>query len=151
MQTFEFRVFADYNQFYLHDAEANLEVGDFSDEDIARMLIARPRLVVVEPLRNNTVPVHLAIALAPPANASDDWDHVVECSLEITSGQLAVSELGGNVVMNAKVQPGWYRVRAQFRGLGTLSADGLRGQDEYHLVLWKQPKKEALRVIKRWG
>lgn len=151
MQAFDLRVFADYNQFYLHDADVVPEVGAFSDEDIARMVIARPRLVVVEPLRNNTVPVHLEIAPSPLANATDGWDHVVECSLEVPSGRLAVSELGGNVLMNANVQPGWYRVRAQFRGLGSLSPDGLRGQDEYNLVLWKQPKKEALRVIKRWG
>ena len=38
--------------------------------------------------------------------------------------------------MRGLTAPGRYRVRASFGGLATLSADGLDGDDHYHLQLW---------------
>lgn len=38
-----------------------------------------------------------------------------------------------------KVRPGPYRIRVSFEGLGSLSADGLEGNDRYHLQLWPAP------------
>jgi hypothetical protein len=47
------------------------------------------------------------------------------------------------------VPPGDYKVRALYRGLDTLSEDGLEGNDFYEIQIWKSPCT-SLRVIRRW-
>jgi hypothetical protein len=48
------------------------------------------------------------------------------------------------------VAAGTYRVRLHGSGLGTLSADGLDGDDRYRIVLWPAPAAEIV-VRKQYG
>lgn len=45
--------------------------------------------------------------------------------------------------------PGSNRVRAHFAGLGTLSPDGLEGEDRYRIVVWPAPFAE-IAVLKQY-
>jgi hypothetical protein len=96
-----------------------------------------------------TVPVEVEIHHSEPPFRADAWDHIVECSLDLPSGQLEVHECTSGPVASFKVAPGTYRVRAFYGELASLSADGLEGKDHYRVVLWPAPSGQLL-VLKEW-
>ena len=149
MQAFDLKVFADYHQFYLWDAGMKpLAPEDYTDADIERMVKVAPHVVVIQPLRNTTVAVHVELHDADPGWDPDAWDHAVECSLELSTGHLQVHECTGPAILDVEVPAGTYRVRALFDGLGSLSEDRLEGDDRYVLVLWPGVT-QPLRVAKQ--
>jgi len=145
------QVFADYHQFYLWDKGTNpLAPTDYTDEDVRNMVKVSPGVVVIQPVRDMTVPLNLEIHETAPECNTTDWDHVVECSLELPTGKLQVHECTGGPVLDLDLDPGSYRVLALFAGLSTLSQDGLEGGDEYTVKLWKG-SPISLRVVKQWS
>lgn len=150
MQKQSFELFADYFQFYLWDEDVSPEAPtDYTDEDVTRRLKAAPHVVVVQPVRNMTVPVTIEIHAAEPEFDPAVWDHIVECSLALPSGRLQVHECTGGSVAQFTVAPGTYRVRAFYGGLDSLDESGLEGDDHYTVALWAAPEGE-LRVLKQW-
>ena len=136
----QYKIFADYHQFYLWDHGTSPEAPtDYSEEDTTRRIKAAPFVVVIQPERDMDVPVQLDLCDAPPDEPLDGWDHVAEASLELPSGQLEIHECTGGSVDIIPLPPGTYRVRACFGRLGTLSEDGLEGDDHYRLLLWPAP------------
>ncbi len=132
-----YQIFADYFQFYLWDADERPNAPeDYDGEDIRSRIKAAPFVVVIQPIRNREVPVEIELPPAPPLLVLDDWDHVVEASIDLPSGRLEIHECTGGSIDILSVTPGSYRVRACFAGLGTLSEDGLDGDDHYHITLW---------------
>jgi hypothetical protein len=150
MAVHRFDLFADYNQFYVWDAGANPDAPtDYTDDDVRRRVKAAPHVVVIQPMRNMTVPVELEVCAVDPGYEASRWDHIAECSLFLPTGKLQVHECTGGAVLDLAVPPGSYRLRAHFGGLGLLSEDGLEGEDHYLVVLW--PQAEApLRILKQW-
>jgi len=146
----QFKVFADYRQFYLWDAGMSPSAPEeYSDEDVKYRIKTGPHVVVIQPERNTTVDVTLEIHSKAPAFDPADWDHIAEASLHLPKGRLQVHECTGKAVANFKVEPGWYRIRSFHGGLGTISTDQLEGGDRYLVVIWPA-KRAALRVIKQW-
>jgi hypothetical protein len=143
-------IFADYFQFYLQDPDwAQGPPTHYTDEDVRVRLKVAPSLVVVQPARNMTVPVTVEIHDTEPPCDPGPWDHVAECSLDLDSGKLQVHSCTGGPLADFDVEPGWYRVRAFFGNLGSVSGNRLRGKDHYLVVLWPAPQAE-LRVLKQW-
>ena len=139
-----YQIFADYFQFYLWDADERPNAPeDYDDEDIRRRIKTVPFVVVIQPVRNMEVPVEIELAPAPPPLALDHWDHVAEASIELPSGRLEIHKCTGGSIDTLPVTPGSYRVRACFAGVGTLSEDGLDGDDRYHITLWQAPPAPA--------
>lgn len=146
-----YTILADYHQFYLWDhGEAPDPPTAYTDEDIARRIKAADFVVVVQPERNMEVPVEIEVAETAPDLALDRWDHVAEASLALPSGRLEIHECTGGSVDILPVSPATYRVRACFAGLGTLTEDGLDGEDRYRIVLWPAPFAE-LAVLKQYA
>ncbi|TDR94801.1 hypothetical protein [Enterovirga rhinocerotis] len=145
-----YEIFADYHQFYLWDhARQPSSALDYTDEDVRRRIKASLFIVVVQPERNMTVPVEVEIASRAPDLALDAWDHVAEASLELPSGRLEIHECTGGSIDILPVAPGCHRVRLHCAGLGTLSEDGLDGDDRYRLVIWPAPFAE-IAVLKQY-
>jgi len=133
-------VFADYFQFYLWDEGERPEAPtEYTEEDTYRRIKAAPFVVVIQPIRNMTVPVEVEVTDAPPALVPETWDHIAEASIELPSGRLEIHECTGGSVDVLPIVPGTYRVRAYFGGLNSLSDDGLDGEDRYQIVLWPEP------------
>lgn len=150
MSTHLLKVFADYNQFYLWDAGSNpVPPDDYTDEDIQRMVKRAPCVVVVQPVRNMEVPVELELCEHEPQFELSNWDHVVNCALELPTGQLQVHECTGGPVLDLLVPSGTYQLRVLFGGLGTLSENGLDGNDRYRIEAWPGPTRE-LEIVKQW-
>ena len=146
----ELKVYADYHQFYVWDAGVDPQAPeDFTDEDTRRMVKVAPNVVVIQPVRNMEVPVELEVHETDPGCESSDWDHVVETGIELLTGKLQIHECTGGPALDLQLSPGSYRVRTLFSGLGTLSADGLEGDDRYRIVLWPGPVV-PLHVTKQW-
>jgi hypothetical protein len=143
-------VFADYHQFYVQDGGVNPPAPEnWTDADIENRCKVAENVVVVCPLRDMTVPVEVAVYESEPKFDPDSVDHAAECSLSLPTGNLQVHECTGGPVMSLEVQPGSYRVRLSFRGLASISEDGLEGSDSYKVELWPGAARE-LQVTLRW-
>ena len=83
-----------------------------------------------------------------PQPILDHWQHVIEAPLT-TTGRIEIDECTGEPQAGFAVEPGDYTVRAMYRGLDTLSEDGLEGQDFYEIQIWRSPCA-GFRVVRRW-
>jgi hypothetical protein len=144
-------VFADYHQFYVQDGAANPPAPeDWTDADIAHRAKAAANVLVVCPVRNMTVPVKVELHDVTPQLQSATADHLVECSLALPSGHLQVHECTGGAVLNWQVEPGQYEVAVLYSCLGSVSTDGLDGDDHYQVLLWRGADR-PLRVVQEWS
>jgi hypothetical protein len=132
-QRLERQVFADYFQFLLLDeprADAMPDVS-WKGEAMHRCLWAGPGAIVVMTARNMDVPVVVEVVDRVPGGDFGGSDLVNEATLDVTGTHVILS--GNSDYLpdcpRLVVAPGRYRVRTTYRGLGTVSADGLEGQD----------------------
>jgi len=151
VRTFEYKLFADYFQFYLQDETV---VGDLSDcwtqEAVDRLLAVAPGTIGVGTVRNMTVPLVVEVRDAEPDEDSSNWDQVNECDLEVQSGRVVVAGCTDYFPDAARIDlpPGSYRARLYYGNLDALSDDGLDGDDRYKVALWSAPPG-PLKVIKQ--
>ena len=146
----KFKLFADYFQFYIQDENADGNLSDsWNDEAVGRLLAVAPGVVGVGTVRNMDVPVSVEVLDSEAGADFDQWDHVVECTLEVSSTRLVIAGCTDYFPDAARisVSPGTYR-RACYADLNSLSEDGLEGNDRYHLQLWPAPAIEP-RVLKQ--
>jgi hypothetical protein len=145
-----YKIFADYHQFYLMDAEEYPDAPeDWTDEDVQRRIKADKNIVVIQPERNMTVPVDLEISDSEPEEDFENWNHIAEASLELPSGKLQIEECLGETKDILILQPGSYRIRAFYGGLNKLSFDGLDGDDQYKIFMWQAPF-EDVKILKQY-
>ena len=142
MSRYELTLFADYHQFYIQDenVDGNLSHA-WTDEAVERLLAVAPGVVGIGTVRNVDVPVTIAVLEREPELDADKFDQVVECSIVVESGAIVVAGRTDYFpdAARIKIPSGPYRVRASFEGLESVSADGLEGNDQYHLQLWPAP------------
>src|SRR5215467_11831617 len=142
------QVLVKLNQFYLLDRDTSPKVpGHFTDEKVQRRIITGQDTLLIMPERNGTAEVVVEIHDTEPAYNPDEWNHIVEASLHLPTGQVRVWGWG-NTFEDFTVAPGWYRVRSFHGGFDTIDESGREGNDRYVLVLWPTPPEE-LRVIKQ--
>lgn len=135
----QFDLFADYHQIVLLDGIETALPEDVTDVDVERRLGIGPGCIVIHTARNMMVPLTVEILDRPPApDQFGAWDHVTECDLAIRTGAVMIAGL--THIMNTSPQiplaNGDYRVRAYHGKLGTISPDGLDGDDAYLVRLW---------------
>jgi hypothetical protein len=74
-QRFEFKLFADYFQFYLQDERAGGDLSEsWTQEAVDRLLATAPGTIGVGTVRNMNVPVVVEIAEKPPDDDLMAWD-----------------------------------------------------------------------------
>lgn len=142
MQTHQLTLFADYHQFYLQDEAASGDLSQaWSPEAVEQMLAVADGVVGIGTLRNMDVGVTLEILAEPPSADTTGFDHVVEGSLDARSGTLVVAGCTDYFPDAARfaLASGSYRVRLSISGAGTLSEDGIDGEDHYLVQLWPAP------------
>jgi|SRR5579859_5677354 len=147
----KYTLFADYFQFYIQDEDSKGDLSDaWTDQAVADLVALAPGTVGVGTVRNMDVPVEVEFLAQEPPLSLDAWDHVVECDIALPSGKLVVAGCTDYFPDAARLSatPGHYRARLLYGGLGTLSEDGLRGDDHYRIELWQGPPT-GLKVLKR--
>jgi hypothetical protein len=143
-------VFADYHQFYVWDpGTSNRHAPEnWTAQDISNRAKIAPGVVVICPVRNMTVPVEVGIWDSEPLAIFNAWQHVIEAPLA-TNGIIEIEGCTDGTHARFTVKPGNYTVRGLYRGLDTLSEDGLKGKDFYEIQIWKS-SCAGLRVIRQW-
>ncbi len=143
---------ADYFQIYLRDAAHPDLPDDYTDAAIARRLVAGPYGVILHTVRNMPVPLRVEWHSERPAPDLEADQQVVEAGFGCPSGRLVLAGLSDYEPSAARlaVPAGRLGLRARFRGLDTLSADGLAGDDRYELQLWPGAVPDGVRVLKAW-
>ncbi|MDA8519559.1 hypothetical protein [Acidovorax sp. NCPPB 4044] len=152
-QTHHLTLLADYHQFYLQDEAAEGDLSSaWSDDAVHRMLAVAPGVVGFGTARNLRVPVTLELLDAEPQTDLDRFDHVVEASLVVKTGPLVVAGCTDYFPEAARfaVAPGTYWVRLSAAGLGSLSEDGLEGEDRYLVQVWPGLAGELV-VLKQYS
>jgi hypothetical protein len=146
-----YTLFADYFQFYLQDEGADGNLGDaWTDTAVNDLLALAPGTIGVGTVRNMDVPVEIEVLNGPPQNDLAQWDHVMECGIDVPSGRLVIAGCTDYFPDAARlnIALGTYRARIYYGDLDSLSEDGLTGDDHYRIVLW--PSSDLTRnVIKR--
>lgn len=134
----ELNVFADYNSFMVQDETARLEPDRaWTKALITDTIAAREGVIGIGTARRTTVPVILDVRSDSPDEDFDDWDHITEAGLHVESGKVIVSMLDySDAIPRTMVPPGSYTARVYAKGFGTISSDGIHGDDRYHVVLW---------------
>jgi hypothetical protein len=146
MQAYTFHLFADYFQFYLQDEQATGSLSDsWSVEAVKRKLALAPGIIGVRTARNTTVPVTIVIGESAPNNELDVWDHMNDCTINVSSGRLVIAGCTDYFPEAARIvmPPGCYHARVYYGGQDTISENGLEGNDVYKVILWLVAPIEA--------
>ena len=139
VQKFEYRIFADYYQFYLQD---ELSQGDLSEnwteETVERMLALGSGVVGIGTLRNSIVPVTVELHDLEPVKEYEQWDQVAECTIEVPSGNIVIARCSDYFPDAARIEvsPGTYRARILYGSLSPRSNSTDGEEFIYVIQLW---------------
>jgi hypothetical protein len=148
-------LFADYFQFYLQDDDS--EVGNLSDawttEAVSRKLAIAPGTIGVGTARNMDVPVEIQIHEKEPKIKFDEWDLINQCSIEIKTGRIVVAGCTDYFpdAIRIEVAPDIYQAIICYKGLDSISDDGLDGDDSYLIHLFPDEKIKPRTLKERIG
>lgn len=150
---FDGELLADYHQVYLRDAALAPLPDDYTDEAIARRVMAGPHGIIVHTERDMTVPLRVELFAQRPLLDLARFDHVAECGFAAPSGTLVIAGLTDPVAAAArvKVPTGPLRALVTFENLGTSGEDGLGGDDRYGVRLWPGRGSRDVAVLRRWS
>jgi hypothetical protein len=135
------------NRFFVGDmALREGPISTSEEDDLEDRFAADDVMLQVATMRNKSVPVRVQLREKEPSDSLDAWDHVVECSLPVLSGELTIGNLRTEQVRLKLPTRPCYRVRVCYAGLASTG----EGEDRYHIVLWPGEMKEPI-VLKRFA
>lgn len=102
-------------------------------------------------LRNADVLLNVHVEHHEPAYSIDEFDHLIEASIHLPSGDLAI--MGGaeslSVARRIKVPPGSYRLLYAVSGIETIQSEYEPAEDVYSLFIWPAKQKKTT-LVKHW-
>ncbi|WP_244306283.1 hypothetical protein, partial [Streptomyces virginiae] len=152
-------LFADYFQIHILDEDSDADFSDvWTEQTVSDGLGVTEGGLAIGTDVNFTVAVAVHLLTFQPDDDSDDFDHVVEASLNLTSGRLVVLGCTDDIDAAARfdMPTGWTRIRASRRGLATAAFPDLDCEDEpedteeIRLQAWPAPHSEP-HITKRWA
>jgi hypothetical protein len=135
----EFDLFADYYQFYLQDEQADGDLSDsWTEQAIKDSLALTLGTIGIGTASNMDVPVTVEVHNSEPENDFDEWDRIIECSIDVPSGKIVIAGCTDYFPDAARIsiEPGVYQARIFYGELDSLSEDGCDGNDKYKVALW---------------
>jgi hypothetical protein len=150
--SYDLMVYPEYFQFYLQDAREELDIAEEWEGAEETFVVATGRVLGVRTARDQDSPVTIEISDMEPDEDLDEWDHVVDCSIEIPSGELIVSGPTEDLYHAQRIQlmPGIYCARVYFGMLEEVDDDGFEGDDFYKVTLWPSGEHKPMKVRKAW-
>jgi hypothetical protein len=146
--------YAGYMQFHLTSDPKKSDSSDvsfWSQEAYRERLAVGPFLLAVGTDSYCKVPVDIEILESASQLSFDAWEHVVEASIDISSGILEVSGCPfPEQVATIEVLPSVYVARVFCRGLSEFADDGgSYNGDNYLIHLWRGERRSRT-VLKRF-
>lgn len=151
-RSYELNLDTDYSQFYLVDGDRELSQSFWLDEeDFFSRIDSSNGVVVIRTERSGVLKVIVDVVdKKPDLGNQDSYDHIVECSIEIKSGNLMIKDCPDfQTIEDIKLPSGYYRVRICSANLSTVDSD-YSGDDYYRLVLWKEEQMSEKNVVKQY-
>ncbi|WP_030971833.1 hypothetical protein [Streptomyces sp. NRRL S-1824] len=154
-ETAEFTLLADYFQIHVADAEIDWDLSDaWTPQAVADHLAVAHGPLGIGTVVNVNVRVTVEALSMEARDDSAEFDHVVEASLQVPSGQLVV--LGCTDYFpdadRFEVPAGWTRLRVSRSNLGPVTevdVDSDESPERVRIQVWPAPEAEP-KVIKRW-
>ncbi|WP_328965545.1 hypothetical protein [Streptomyces virginiae] len=152
-------LFADYFQIHILDEDSDSDFSDvWTEQTVLDGLGVTEGGLAIGTDVNFTVAVAVHLLTDQPSDDSDDFDHVVEASLNVSSGRLVVLGCTDDFDAAARfdMPAGWTRIRASRRGLAAAAFPDLDCEDEpedteeVRLQAWPAPYSEP-HITKRWA
>lgn len=152
-------IFADSFQFQLQDQLEDCDYPEhWNDALLTQLYVIGHRILGIGTVRDLDVDLTLEIF----AEKMDDretssepdvgqFDHAVQCTLEIDSGKLLITGCSTDYeeTIKLEVKPGQYGVRIFWSNLDSTDELGFEGEDHYLIQLWPDTVLEE-RIIKSW-
>ncbi|MFF8280409.1 hypothetical protein ACF05T_30690 [Streptomyces lateritius] len=157
--TTELTLFADYFQIHVSDADSD---GDLSDawtaQAVADHLAVAPDALGIGTAVNVNVSVTVVVLPQEPGDDSSEFDHVVEASLDVSSGRMVVLGCTDYAPDAAtfEVPAGWNRVRVSRSNLARAVQADIDSDEspdtieKIRIQVWPAPEFPA-KIIKRWS
>jgi hypothetical protein len=148
-------MFAEHYQFYVYDGSADPgELSIYWDEDSRdAMVLLSDNILGIGTVRHLDVPVTLEVYEKEPETEDlEEYDHVLQCTLNVPSGKLVVSAVTEDMyeAQRFDVAPGVYGVRIYYGALEDIDEQGFEGEDFYKVAVWPTDSPPEYRVLKQW-
>ncbi|MEU1466461.1 hypothetical protein ABZ467_38970 [Streptomyces sp. NPDC005727] len=157
--TTELTLFADYFQIHVADADSDGDLSDaWTDQAVSDHLAVAQDALGIGTVVNVNVSVTVIVLPQEPSDDSSEFDHVVEASLDVSSGRLVVLSCTDYAPDAAtfKVASGWNRVRVSRGNLARAaqadvdSDESPETTEKIRIQVWAAPESPA-RITKRWS
>ncbi|MEU6464725.1 hypothetical protein [Streptomyces sp. NPDC046976] len=154
----QLRLFADYFQVCILDGQSAAGLVEvWTPESLADRVAISGDSLTVRTEVNVDVEVNVGWTATPPVLDVNLFDHVVEVSLEIASGEMVIMGCTDYSpdAFRMKVWPGWVRLRIQKSNLKNAVLADLESDESPETIeriridAWPE-KPSSLRVMKRW-
>lgn len=123
-----------HGQFAIADSDASGEPGDLESETAGRNLVVvsddQTEVSILTARYGRFAKVFIDVFDSVPSQDYSNWDHVVECNLNVPSGKIQLWTTAGSTVFSAatresedaeiSVPPAVYRVRILFANLAVM-------------------------------
>ena len=150
---YNLEVDANYFQISVQDYYDSDFVGyELSETSIKEQIAVGKNLFIILTVSERIVPLTLEILDNKPVLNYEDWDHIVECGLNVVSGLISVDYAIKLVdcTFYLKLAKGNYGVLIGSKNLDSVENGGLDGDDSYHIFLWPESKQVEKKVLKQW-
>ncbi|MET7912712.1 hypothetical protein ABZS98_31510 [Streptomyces avermitilis] len=157
--TTELTLFADYFQIHVSDADSDGDLSDaWTDRAVSDHLAVAPDALGIGTVVNVNVSVTVIVLPQEPSDDSSEFDHVVEASLDVSSGRLVVLGCTDYAPDAAtfEVASGWNRVRVSRGNLARAaqadvdSDESPKTTEKIRIQVWAAPESPAT-ITKRWS
>lgn len=151
---YEFIVAAEDYQFYLQDSKAETVFREnMHDELMQDLVTVGDRIIAIGTVRPTEVQIIVEVLNDEPEEEDlEDWDQVVEASIDLPSGTMVITnniedfELAARVVLQA----GTYRMRIFYGMLDEVDDEGFEGEDFYRIMMWPA-RMDGPMMLKKWS
>jgi hypothetical protein len=151
MKTISLKILADYFHIKLvSDLDKDDHSPTWNDEEMEVMVSAGTYCVYVFTVRNMNVPLTIHVSDGIPIINQEEFDQIVECSIDCSSGYLEIENAIEcmDSVCTQLLPSGFYGAYVCFKNLNSISEDGIEGNDSYQVFLWRIPSLYPINVMK---
>ncbi len=154
IRVYDYKLFADYHQFYLRDDDMTKGslANSWSKAAVQRMLAIAPYAIGIGTVRDMEVPVLVVIHDFRPEIDFSSSDHVVEASLQVDTGRIVIAGCTDYFPDAARIEvdPGIYEALICYNDLDKVFENGSTGDDFYEVHLFKGSPIEP-KILKQFN